>query len=419
MNEDIINNNDLNKFIKCDIFTPDTISKLMASKLKKEGSLLEPSVGTGNLLKYLNIDNYNIIDVYELKSEYLKNITNDKINKINTDFIKLKIEKKYDNIIMNPPYIKIQDLSIKYRDYLRKNFSLLDKGLIDIYYAFLIKCIDLLKNDGIMVSITPNTYLYNKSAHNLRKYLFDNNFIKEIIDFKDKKIFNNASVYCCITIFTKNKKDYIIYNNKKIKYDAILKNNSIFNFNNNNNNILKNICKISNGIATLRDKIFIHSEKLYDEPCWENITNSHRIKSIIYPYKNSKIIDEIYFKEQNPLTYKYLEKNKDELKKRDKGNKIYPAWFAYGRSQSINKPKRKSIFIPCFLDPKKIKDKIFIKEPILYQGCLCIEPNDENDINKIKNIIIKNIDFITKNSSKRSGGWINMSSRILNQINII
>ena len=38
---------------KCDIFTPDNISKLMASYLKKGGSLLEPSVGTGNLLKFI------------------------------------------------------------------------------------------------------------------------------------------------------------------------------------------------------------------------------------------------------------------------------------------------------------------------------------------------------------------------------
>ena len=65
---------DLEKFIKCDIFTPDNISEIMASKLKKSGNLLEPSVGSGNLLKYIDFDDYNSIDVYELKNEYMNKI---------------------------------------------------------------------------------------------------------------------------------------------------------------------------------------------------------------------------------------------------------------------------------------------------------------------------------------------------------
>lgn len=166
---------DLQKFIKCDVFTPDDISKIMASKLKKCGNLLEPSVGVGNLLKYINLENYSSIDVYELKKEYLSIIPNNtKLNMYNCDFIMKDINESYDNIIMNPPYIKMQDLSIHYRKYLKTTFDLLKDGIIDIYYAFIIKCIQLLKNDGVMVAITPNSYLYNKSSLKLRKYLFDN-----------------------------------------------------------------------------------------------------------------------------------------------------------------------------------------------------------------------------------------------------
>jgi hypothetical protein len=340
-----MSNTDILKFTKCDIFTPENITKIMTSKIKQSGSLLEPSVGSGNLLKYLNKNNYSFIDIYELKKEYLDKIDNfQNIHKYNCDFIKSKINVKYDNIIMNPPYIKIQDLSIEYRKFLKENFNILKSGLVDIYYAFIIKCINILNDDGIMVAITPNTYLYNKSALQLRKYLFDNGYIKEIIDFKDKKVFDNASVYCCITIFTKKRNTTLIYNNTKIKYINIIKNYSLFNFNSNNNK-LKTICKISNGIATLRDKIFIHNNKLYNESCWKQITNGRVIKYIIYPYNNGKIINENTFKNDNPLTYKYLLENKSELAKRDKGNKIYPAWYAYGRSQSIKHSNKKCIYI--------------------------------------------------------------------------
>lgn len=411
-------NNDLINFTKCDIFTPDDISKIMISKIYDNGNLLEPAVGTGNLLKHINIKKYDYIDVYEIKEEYLKKIEEPSINKYNEDFIKSPITKKYDNIIMNPPYIKIQDLSLDYRTYLKNNFDILKNGLIDIYYAFIIKCLELLNDDGIMVSITPNTFLYNKTALNLRKYLFNNTYIKEIIDFKDKKVFDGVSVYCCITIFTKIKKENLIYNGENIKYSDIIKNYSLFN-SNISNHTLKDICNIRNGIATLRDKIYIHNNKLFDEKCWKEITTGHLNKYIIYPYENEKIINEDKFKNENPLTYQYLLKHKEELSKRDNGNKNYPIWYAYGRTQSIKYIDKLCIYLPCFIDPKFIEKNIYINKNILHCSCLCIEPNDNINIDIIIKLIIDNIQFISNNSSKRSAGWINISSRILYDIPLL
>ena len=408
-------NTKLIDFKKCDIFTPENISQLMASKLNNDGNLLEPSVGTGNLLKFIDLDNYETVDAYELKKEYLEHITNIKINKYNQDFLKSTINKKYNNIIMNPPYIKIQDMTSEYVEYLKTNFSIIKNGLVDIYYAFIIKCLDLLSENGVMVAITPNTYLYNKTSYNLRKHLFDNQYIKEIIDFKDKKVFDNASVYCCITVFTKIKNKHIIYNGEKILYSNILKNYSLFDFNT-NKKTLKDICKITNGIATLRDKIYIHQDKLYDEKCWKNITNGKIDKYIIYPYNDGKLIKEDIFKKENPLTYKYLCENKDELKKRDKGKKKYKSWYAYGRTQAIKYCNKKCIYIPCFLDSNNIKNNLFIKENILHQSCLRIEPNENIDINIIIKCINNNIEYIVNNSTKRSGGWISLSGRTLYRI---
>ena len=140
MNTDNKVDTDLQKFIKCDVFTPDDMSKLMASKLNNNGTILEPSVGSGNLLKYINLEKYDSLDIFEIKKEYLDCIpSNEKINVYNCDFIKKQIDTKYDNIIMNPPYIKMQDLSIQYRDYLKKEFAILQNGLVDIYYAFTIR----------------------------------------------------------------------------------------------------------------------------------------------------------------------------------------------------------------------------------------------------------------------------------------
>ena len=421
--------NDLKNFMKCDIFTPDNISKLMSSKLKNSGSLLEPSAGIGNLLKYIDLTHYSTIDLYELKKEYTdilhQNMTLEKetnnLSIYNCDFLKTNIENRFDNIIMNPPYIKIQDLSEEYRDFIKTTFPVLESGLVDIYYAFIVKCIQLLKTNGVLVSITPNSFLYNKSAFKLRKYLFENHYIEEIIDFNEKKIFKGVNVYCCITIFRKSTaaKKNLIYNNKVIPYSSIKKNYSLFQLEEVSTTILGSLCIIKNGIATLRDKIYIHSKKIFEEPCWKEITNGMKKDYIIYPYKNGKIIKEEEFMKENPDTYHYLLEHKEELARRDKGKKKYSTWYAFGRTQSIlYDDSIESIYIPSFIHPDNIKDYLHPQKGILHRSCLCITPKKYTDMPIIVETIEKNIDFIVNNSQKRSGGWINLSTRILKQISI-
>jgi Eco57I restriction-modification methylase len=410
-------------FHKCDIFTPDNISQIMANYLLNEGNLLEPAVGEGNLLKFINKESYEYIDIFDIKNKYLIKCPNDNnINKFNEDFIKSNIIKKYKNIILNPPFIKIQDLSNDYIKYIKKKWNIFKKGNIDLYYVFLIKCIELLDNDGIMIAITPNSYLYNISAIQLRKFLIDNTLIDKIIDYKSEKIFDNVSTYCCITIITKKRKQTFLYNNNIIEYNKIINSEyNIFNSSNENINIsktLNDICNIKNGIATLRDKIYIHNNKLFNENCWKEITNSKQNKFIIFPYDNNgNIIDEDIFKNNNPKTYKYLLNNKIELNKRDNGNKIYPKWYSFGRTQSLKISQNENVlYIPTFLDPNNIiinKDK-----SKLFYSCLCIEAKDNYSLDNIIEIIKNNKLFITNNSSKRGGGWISLSGRILKQIPI-
>ena len=176
------------EFEKSDVSTPDHISKLMSSYLSKKGNLLEPAVGTGQLLKFVELDKYDSIDIYDIKSNYLEVCSdNSNITKYNKDFLKECINKKYKNIILNPPYIKIQDLSNDYRDFIKTQWSILINGSLDIYYAFMLKCIDLLDNKGVMVCIIPNSYLYNKGSYDLRKYL-SKQIINECNEFEEKWI---------------------------------------------------------------------------------------------------------------------------------------------------------------------------------------------------------------------------------------
>jgi len=219
-----------------------------------------------------------------------------------------------------------------------------------------------------MVAITPNTYLFNRSALSLRKYFIENKFIREIIDFESEKVFKKVSTYVCITIFTKTPKEFLIYNGKKIMYEDINTDFNIFGSKDKSTDksvTLKDICTIRNGIATLRDKIYIHKHKLFHEPCWKPMTKFVENNWIIYPYDDKGcILEEQYFKTTNPQTYSFLEDHKEELGKRDKGNKLYPKWYSFGRTQSLVKSDSNLvIYTPTFSDPKAIKCKI--SEPLI------------------------------------------------------
>jgi hypothetical protein len=116
--------------------------------------------------------------------------------------------------------------------------------------------------------------------------------------------------------------------------------------------------------------------------------------------------------------------NKAELAQRDKGNKKYPAWYSYGRTQSLKISTRPHvIYIPAFLNPDGYE--LYTKSPTLFQSCLCIEPIDHADLDSVNTLetirqtIKKGMSTLRDMSSKRSGGWITISSTNLYKLPII
>lgn len=410
-------NNTRNNIKKCDVFTPNVISNKMNMYLSSRGTLLDPSVGKGALLK--NTSKYSKIDVFDLEGSYLSEIEFSNVTKYKEDFLKYDFGcKQYDNIIMNPPYIRIQELGVEYVKFIKERFPTIKKGNIDIYQAFILKSISLLKEDGNgrFVSINPNSILYNKSSKPIMKYLIENRYIFEIIDYNSEKVFENINVYCCIMVFDKSpNKKCIIYNGKEINYDSLY--DSIFDTHNECKK-LSEYAKPFCGIATLCDKIFIHNSKLFDEPCWKPIfkVSKNLIRFIIFPYdEQGNIIDENIFKTQNPNTYDYLLKNKDLLGKRDKGCKTYERWYAFGRKQGIKSQIGGNvIFVPtmgekCF--------PVYKRTFVLFYSGICITPISKT-VDEIETILSdeKSRNYVFTNSTKRGSNWINISSTVLSKI---
>jgi len=270
-----------------------------------------------------------------------------------------------------------------------------------------------------MVFITPNSCLFNKSAAKLREYLFVNRYVREIIDFGSKKVFSNASVYCCITIISKQHSDSFIHNQNKINYTTMTTPNYLINQipDDATKTKLKLLCKISNGIATLRDKIYIHSQKLFDEPCWKLITDGKTQRYVLFPYNAGVLIPEAQFKADNPNSYAYLEENKQELALRDCGNKTYAAWYAFGRTQALHvSTKSIVIYVQTLVDPANITASVCA--PCVHHNCLCIEPNDGVNVHELLTLIKNSGNVLAAVSAKRANGWITLSSRNLYELSM-
>lgn len=170
----------------------DSIVSYMVRNLNVErgNRIFEPCAGDGVFIEgCLNLKVGNlVIDAQELNPEAFKilqhkfgsnkNITikhADTLLSTNSPLFS-NSEVVYDRIIANPPYGGWQDYDK------RKNLKKLypDLYVKETYGLFLYRCIQLLKDDGILVFIIPDT-LYNLHMHTkLRGFILENTKILEI-----------------------------------------------------------------------------------------------------------------------------------------------------------------------------------------------------------------------------------------------
>ena len=97
------------------------------------------------------------------------------------------------------------------------------------------------------------------------------------------------------------------------------------------------------------------------------------------------MIEEKVLKKKYPNAYKYLLSNKDQLDKRDKGKGNYENWYAYGRTQSLEKfdvklffPKMTNSYLNCIIE---------VDENLLYYNGQAIIGNSVNDLIIIKKLM--------------------------------
>lgn len=223
--------------------------------------------------------------------------------------------------------------------------------------------------------------------------------------------------------------------------------NNIWNFYKTDKNgiKLKDICKISVGITTLHDKAYIFQTQDIDDrfvfadtklkgkvkierTILKPIIKGSKLKSesqsvnefILFPYKKingkNQIIPENEIKVNYPLAYAYLLSIKSELDKRDNGKPNQVAWYAFGRSQSLDSSfGEKIIFSPMNKEP----NFIYYKNPecTFYSGySIKYDGNPQDLLSQLNSE--RMADFVSASSRDFRDGWKAYNKKIIDEFEI-
>jgi adenine-specific DNA-methyltransferase len=219
--------------------------KLFSFILNTPSSILEPCIGQGDLVSFINEKNDRVeFDMYEIDTaiKLLDGIHKEDV--IYGDFMTQNIEKKYETIVGNPPFVRTK------------------KG--NLYIDFTEKCFNLLEDDGELIFIVPSDFLKLTSAARLLNMMMMNGTFTHIYHPHNEKMFKDAAIDIIIFRYCKSKslEKKVSYNDKSM---FITNSNGLIVFsdketNESNSVLIKDYFDIYVGIVSGKESVYKNEE---------------------------------------------------------------------------------------------------------------------------------------------------------------
>ncbi|HHN48258.1 MAG TPA: hypothetical protein ENN08_04905, partial [Bacteroidales bacterium] len=147
---------------------------------------------------YFKIQYQKVKNLADETDELIKKFT----SKVQEPVLEYALEKGFDAVIGNPPYVLLQNLETReVFDYSLKRYSSA-KYKIDTYQLFIEQSIKFLNKGGLLGFITPISFLKNIHSEPLRRFILENSIIKEFLMF-NYPVFQSASVDTIVFILEK------------------------------------------------------------------------------------------------------------------------------------------------------------------------------------------------------------------------
>ncbi len=122
-----------------------------------------------------------------------------------TEFPDVFANGGFDVVIGNPPYVRQELIDKNDKSAFEHKFPTVYRNTADLYVYFYNLSIDILKNAGHLGFITPNKFIRSNYGSGLRKFLSGLQ-VKQIIDFGELPVFEEAATFPSIVIIQKKTK---------------------------------------------------------------------------------------------------------------------------------------------------------------------------------------------------------------------
>jgi type I restriction-modification system DNA methylase subunit len=293
----------------------------------------------------------------------------------------------FDCVIGNPPYIRIQAMKewapVEVEFY-KDHYKAASSGNYDIYVVFIEKGLSLLNEKGKLGFICPHKFFNAQYGTPLRKLLSEGKHLAHVVRFGDQQVFEGATTYTCLMFLEKSGSKQLLFERvtdlgawhatgeaTKGEIPAADITGSEWNFTVGETGKLfdklsempvklRDVAHLFVGLQTDADDVFILEEierqggrvlcasKSTGERHWfendhlkpflKGSLNIRRYsltdvnKRLIFPYEikggRSVLIEAKEYGTRYPLTWAYLEQNRNRLVARNKG-RMGSEWYGY------------------------------------------------------------------------------------------
>ncbi len=194
----------------------------------------------------------------------------------------LKNYVQYDYVVGNPPYVRIQTIGKFTKEHYKSIYESAT-GRFDLYVLFIERGIKWMTTNGTLGYITSNKFFNSAYGRGIRKSIYNQSTVEQIIDFGDSGVFKDVTNYPTIFVLRRDQGHTNAFSFVKVvkEYENILE------------HILNNLSD-----HDYSDEILSHSRIDLSElskSCWDITTpiDSHVLKKIetISDIRVDKIIE--------------------------------------------------------------------------------------------------------------------------------
>lgn len=320
------------------VYTKQMVADFMVKLFTIAGKarVLDPCFGRGVFVNSLLENTEFTVDGVEIDRASFAEFANpDKSRCLlkNGDFFDL--EGTYDGIIMNPPYVrqeeldKLAPLGITKQKLQSACWMMNISSKANLYMYFILRAILLLRDDGELIAIFPNSWTNTTVGRQFYEQMKLHGSLTDFINVKGEAFEGSPMVDVCIVKFVKGKSGETRYQTMRITQDDRLLIETVEQQRNEvSSNLvrLRNVANIRRGITTGANKFFVnpplftqtHIVNILSSPKdFTGYTTKHCRQDKLFVIKSGDILNEeeetylensarVILKEGKPLTLKSL-----------------------------------------------------------------------------------------------------------------